>query len=152
MAGEVFAGIAAFKTALDIVKGLKDLNDKAAIASAVSELQSALLSAQIEAMSLVDDKAQLASRLQTVEEELQRINDFESQKDNYTLHRRQMGAFVYIPKVNENTPNDGPSYCQHCFDVKRVISPVNFATRGANRTVIFKCQNCGSEFEDYPIN
>ena len=45
MVGEVFAGIGALKTAFDIAKGLKDIDDATRRNAAVIELQEKILTA-----------------------------------------------------------------------------------------------------------
>src|SRR5262249_3392802 len=54
MVGEVFAGLGAIKTAFDIAKGLKDIDDAARRNAAVIELQEKILAAQQEQMALVE--------------------------------------------------------------------------------------------------
>ena len=46
MVGEVFAGLSALKTAFDIAKGLKDIDDATRRNAAVIELQEKILLAQ----------------------------------------------------------------------------------------------------------
>jgi hypothetical protein len=46
MAGEIFAGLSAIKTAFDIAKGLKDIDDATRRNAAVIELQEKILAAQ----------------------------------------------------------------------------------------------------------
>ena len=48
MVGEVFAGFSAIKSAFDIAKGLKDINDATRRNAAVIELQEKILAAQQE--------------------------------------------------------------------------------------------------------
>ena len=52
MVAEVYAGISAFKSMLDIVKSIKDMNDVSARQRAVIELQEKILSRTIGAGGL----------------------------------------------------------------------------------------------------
>jgi hypothetical protein len=46
MAGEIFAGLSAIKAALDLAKGLKDINDATVRNRAVIELREKILAAR----------------------------------------------------------------------------------------------------------
>ena len=54
MATELIAGLGLFKTAFDIAKGLKDINDATIRNAAIIELQEMILSAQQSQSALVD--------------------------------------------------------------------------------------------------
>ncbi len=62
MVAEVFAGQGALKTAFDIAKGLKDINDATVRNAAVIELQEKLLAAQAAQASLVEHIGELEKR------------------------------------------------------------------------------------------
>ncbi len=54
MVGEAFATVSAIKSAFDIARGLKDIDDDARHNAAVIELQEKILSAQSEQAALVE--------------------------------------------------------------------------------------------------
>jgi hypothetical protein len=54
MVGEAIAGLGAIKSAFDLAKGLKDINDAAVRNAAVIELQERILAAQQAQSALVE--------------------------------------------------------------------------------------------------
>jgi hypothetical protein len=62
MVGEVFAGIGALKTAFDIAKGLKDIDDVARRNAAVIELQEKILSHNLRNLTWFSAYANLKHR------------------------------------------------------------------------------------------
>jgi hypothetical protein len=88
MVGEVFAGISALKTAFDIAKGLKDIDDATRRNAAVIELQEKILSAQSEQASLVDTVGQLKGRVAQLEA-------WDADKQRYVLTDLGGGRLAY---------------------------------------------------------
>jgi uncharacterized protein YlxW (UPF0749 family) len=78
MVAEVFAGIAALKTAFDIAKGLKDIDDAARRNAAVIELQEKILSAQ-------QSQAALVERVHELEKEVAGFDQWETERKRYAL-------------------------------------------------------------------
>ncbi|MFZ3324849.1 MAG: hypothetical protein WA231_02690 [Methylocella sp.] len=54
MVAEVFAGLSAIKTAFDLAKGLKDIDDATRRNAVIIELQEKILTAQAAQMELVE--------------------------------------------------------------------------------------------------
>ena len=54
MVGEAIAGLSAIKTAFDIARGLKDINDATIRNSAIIELQEKILAAQQAQSTLIE--------------------------------------------------------------------------------------------------
>jgi hypothetical protein len=63
MVGEVLAGSSALKTAFDIAKGLKDINDATLRNAAVIELQEKIIFAQAEQSALVERISDLEAEM-----------------------------------------------------------------------------------------
>src|SRR6267142_3086027 len=78
MVGELFAGLGAIKTAFDIAKGLKDIDDAARRNAAVIELQEKILTAQQAQSTLIE-------RVHELEREMARLKDWEADKKRYKL-------------------------------------------------------------------
>lgn len=78
MVAEVFAGLGAIKTALDIAKGLKDISDAAARNMAVVELTEKILAAREAQSTLLD-------RVSELENEVTHLRDWEADKKRYQL-------------------------------------------------------------------
>ena len=87
MVGEAFARLSALKTAFDLAKGLKDIDDTARRNTAVIELQEKLLIAQ-------SAQAELLERIRTLEEKVANFETWDTEKQRYEL--KPFGnAFAY---------------------------------------------------------
>jgi uncharacterized protein YlxW (UPF0749 family) len=76
MVAEVFAGLGALKTAFDIAKGLKDIDDTTRRNTAVIDLQEKILSAQQSQASLVES-------ISNLEKEVACLKAWEEEKSRY---------------------------------------------------------------------
>jgi hypothetical protein len=106
MVGEVFAGLGAIKTAFDIAKGLKDIDDAARRNAAVIELQEKILTAQQEQMALVE-------RIGELEEQMRRFKTWEAEKKRYKLTDYGGGTFAYALKPEEAKGEPEHRICAH---------------------------------------
>jgi hypothetical protein len=109
MVGEVFAGLGAIKTAFDIAKGLKDIDDAARRNAAVIELQEKILTAQQEQMALVE-------RIGELEKQIERFETWEAEKKRYKLTDYGGGTFAYALKPEEAQGEPEHRICAHCYD------------------------------------
>lgn len=122
---ETMAGIGLFKSAIDMAKTLKELNDEAARASVAVDLTQKILAAQENQMALVQ-------RVNNLEKELIRFETWESEKKRYHLHQVASGRFAYLLKRSEANGEPCHTLCANCYD------------QGDKRTL----QSNGSRFTD----
>ena len=108
MAVELISGLSIFKSAFDIAKGLKDINDAATRNAAVIELQEKILGAQAAQSALIE-------RVREAEAEVARLKAWEREKDRYRLVRWEYGAFAYIPKDAEAGGEPPHALCATCY-------------------------------------
>lgn len=90
MVGEVFAGLGALKTAFDIAKGLKDIDDATRRNAAVIELQEKILAAREAQSTLLDRVGQL-------EEKVTSFETWDAEKARYELRQLIRGAARHSP-------------------------------------------------------
>jgi hypothetical protein len=109
MVGEVLAGLSAIKTAFDIAKGLKDIDDAARRNAAVIELQEKILTAQQAQVALVE-------RIGELEKEVARFETWEAQKKRYKLTDYGGGTFAYALKPEEAQGEPTHRICAHCYE------------------------------------
>jgi hypothetical protein len=136
MVAEVFAGLSAIKTAFDIAKGLKDIDDVARRNAAVIELQEKILVAQ-------EAQSTLINRVSELEQEMARLKDWEADKKRYQLSDigRGVVALALKPAMNNGEP---PHYiCADCAanGKKSYLQP---HIRGPYYDQ-YKCNACGFE-------
>ena len=137
VAAEVYAGINALKTAMDIAKGLQNIHDGVARDKAVFDLQREMLAAQAQQMSLIETVGELKKRLAEFE-------TWEQEKLRYEL--KNIGyAFAYQlkPTERENVP---PHWvCADCFG-QRHISIIQYSREGG-RGMLWRCPSCKNAFD-----
>jgi len=139
MVAEVFAGIGALKTAFDIAKGLKDIDDASRRNAAVIELQEKILSAQQSQSALVE-------RVHDLEKEVAGFEKWEAEKQRYKLTDFGSNSFAYALKPEAANGEPPHRICPNCFE-KRQKAILQFRFVSANRRERWKCTGCDTDFE-----
>lgn len=139
MVPEIYAGIGAIKTAFDMAKGLKDIDDAARRNAAVIELQEKILSAQ-------SAQAALVEAVSVLEKEVADLKAWGSDKQRYDLVKVE-GSDIFAYAVKEAARNGEPNHylCATCYQngKKSVLQP---QTRFPGRVQVLVCHQCGSDF------
>ena len=107
MLGEAAMGLSALKTAFDIAKGLKDIDDATRRNAAVIELQEKILSAQSEQSALIE-------RIRALEAKMATVETWNTEKQRYQLKRLPPGIFVYELKFEMAAGEPAHSLCEKC--------------------------------------
>jgi hypothetical protein len=141
MVGEAFAGLSAIKTAFDIAKGLKDIDDAARRNAAVIELQKKILAAREAQSTLLD-------RVGELEKEVARFETWDAEKERYEL--KAFGRGVAYALKPEAQGTDPPHHiCATCYDrrKKSFLQPVpdNSARRALGMGTVYRCSECRTE-------
>ncbi|WP_420415254.1 hypothetical protein [Roseibium sp.] len=141
MPSEVFAGITAFKTLLDITKSLSELDEAASSkatleTSEIIKLQTALLTAQHEQLALVE-------RVGSLKERLAEFENWESEAERYELQDIGKGSSAYVLKPEVSTEEKAHYLCATCFQnrKKSILQPQNW---DPGRCQVWICAPCGS--------
>ena len=108
MVGEAIAGLSAVKTAFDIAKGLKDIDDASRRNAAVIELQEKILTAQ-------SAQAALIERVGYLEKEVARFETWETEKQRYELKDVGMGSLAYSVKDAMRGSEPPHQICAACY-------------------------------------
>jgi Zn finger protein HypA/HybF involved in hydrogenase expression len=108
MAAEVFAGISALKTAFDLAKGLKDIDDAARRNAAVIDLQEKILAAQAAQAALVE-------KVSNLEKEVASFETWETEKKRYELKDLKKGFFAYILRQDMEAGEPPHALCTNCY-------------------------------------
>jgi uncharacterized coiled-coil DUF342 family protein len=140
MIGEAIAGLGAIKTAFDIAKGLKDIDDATRRNAAVIELQEKILAAQAAQSSLLE-------QIRELENEVADLKAWGTDKQNYELKSVHPGAFAYALKQSVQTTEPPHWICATCYqNQKKSILQYFGRAPGDNRTALYKCQRseCGA--------
>ena len=135
MVAEVFGGISAFKTMLDIAKSLKDMNNIAARQAAVIELQEQILSAQAA-------QSELSEEVRSLKAEMAKLKNWESEKQEYELKNLGGASFAYMLKPEMRGSKPAHWICTRCYgDGQAEI--IQQIPHGIGRDYI--CPRCRSE-------
>jgi hypothetical protein len=145
MAGEILAGLGAFKTMFDLAKGLKNLNDSAARNSVAIELQEKILTAR-------EQQAALAERVSELEKEVAAFETWETDKQRYELKPvGENDVLVYTLKEGVEPPESPHHICANCYadGKKSVLQPEE---RDTGRAHLLVCHRCKSEIYTFGTN
>lgn len=133
MIGEAFAGMNALKTALDMAKALKDINDAAARNAAVIDLQQKILDAQ-------QSQFELQRRVDELEKQIAASHSNKRELDRYALKDYGNGTFAYELKASEANGQPSHRACANCYREGH-ISILQFAHQSSGQDY-FDCPRC----------
>jgi len=135
-------GIGILKTAFDIAKGLKDINDTARRNAAVIELQEKILSAQA-------SQSDLVQYVRSLEEEVASFETWDTEKQRYELKEFGPGAFAYALKADASGTEPAHQICPTCYENRRKsilqIVPGNNARTTLGIRPVHRCPVCKTE-------
>jgi hypothetical protein len=142
MVGEIFAGVSALKSAFDIAKGLKDIDDVTRRSSAIFELQEKLLAAQDAYSALREEVRELENR----------VTDFETwdaEKQRYelkSLASAGVPSFAYAIRSAEKGDEPFHCICAACYQTGRK-SLLQFKGRSPmnGSDLLLACPTCKAE-------
>jgi hypothetical protein len=138
MAAEIFAGLGAIKTALDIVKGLKNLSDASARNRAVIELEEKLLAA-------TKAQTELLNRISELEEKVASFETWDAEKDRYELKKFGHGVARFLKQEAQSAELSHPM-CANCFEKRKKIFlqevPTNIARQHLGKGQEWHCPEC----------
>ncbi len=144
MVAEVFAGLSAIKTAFDLAKGLKDIDDAARRNAAVIELQEKILAAR-------EAQSTLLERISELEKKVASFEAWEREKQRYELQDIWRGSLAYVIKESVRGPEPSHNICANCYQRghKRILQ---LRVRGIGKELF--CSECNTAIfvggVDYP--
>lgn len=139
MAAELIAGLGAIKTAFDLAKGLKDIDDATRRNAAVIDLQERILAAQAAQATLVE-------RVNELEKQVAGFETWEAQKKRYELKDFGGGTFAYVLKPSEAGGEPIHRICPNCYE-KGHRSILQFGFTTSNQQDKYSCPSCETKFE-----
>jgi hypothetical protein len=109
---ETIAGLSAIKTAFDMTKALKDINDAAIRNAAVIELQEKILAAR-------DAQTALLDRIAGLEKEVAGFEKWDTEKEEYELKEIFARTFAYA--ITESARGTRPPHliCANCYEGRK---------------------------------
>ncbi|MCP3388892.1 hypothetical protein NLM27_08910 [Bradyrhizobium sp. CCGB12] len=114
MISEAMAGVSALKTALDMTKALKDINDATIRNSAVIDLQEKILAAR-------EAQTALLERIGELEKQLAGFEKWEAEKENYQLTKIYDDTFAYARKPDAGGTIPPHYICANCYENRKKL-------------------------------
>jgi Zn finger protein HypA/HybF involved in hydrogenase expression len=137
MVAGVFAGVNALKTAFDIAKGLKDLDDATRRNAAVIKLQEKILAAQSAQAELIEEVSNLKRRVAELEA-------WEAEKQRYELNEIGPGVFAY--RLMNAMARSEPSHCLCAACYQRARKSI-LQRRDHGMEHLLNCPECKAQFK-----
>jgi rubredoxin len=118
MIAEIATGLSGIKTALDILKGAKDLKG-VAVATQIQGLQSALLDAQNGLFAASQAHAMDVERIRALEAEVRGFEEWDREKARYQLQAVRPGSFAYALKPDASSSEPPHWLCPTCYQQRK---------------------------------
>ncbi|HEY8006982.1 MAG TPA: hypothetical protein VIE66_09360 [Methylocella sp.] len=137
MVAEVFAGMSAIKSAFEIAKGLKDIDDVARRNAAVIELQEKILAAQ-------ETQAQLIEAISNLKKRVAELEAWDGEKQRYELKSLAEGVFSYRLKKAMADSEPIHDLCTACYlrGKKSILQ-----RRDKSMDQLMNCSECKAEIK-----
>jgi len=114
MVGEIFAGLGAFKTMMDMTKAVQDAHDIATRDRAVIELQKEILGAQAAQAALIE-------RVSELEKQVAEFEKWETEKEKYQLNEIYPQNFAYAIKPDARGSEPAHLICATCYQNRKKV-------------------------------
>ena len=135
--------ISGLKLAGDIAKGFLDLKTFNEVGGKVTELQSAILSAQSSAMEANAAQFAMIEEIRALKEEMTRIKAWETQKQRYKLVTPWSAGVAYALKQSMSNSEPPHLICTNCYESgrKSILNPL----ANSSGFVSYACPACKSQ-------
>lgn len=137
-AAEIATGFSALKSAYEIAKSLKSIDDRVKLNAAVIELQEQILAAQ-------EASASAKERIQELEHIIAAHDKWEQISSRYAL--RDFGGSTFAYELKAEAAGDEPIHriCPNCFEQRR-RSILQFIQSDLYSRDHYMCVGCNSKF------
>lgn len=143
------AAFLGLKTAMDMAKGLRSLDQMADVRLKVIDLQQVILEAQDKLNAAQSEQSALAKRNDDLEKEMASMKAWEKEKERYQLIEPWRGCFVYALKESSKGTDIPHWICEHCYQEGRKSLLHDTYKQGNRRNVFVKCSHCELEHETF---
>jgi hypothetical protein len=140
---EIAAGITSLRATMDIAKAMIGLRDAETFRTKSIELQETILRALDSGIEAREAYAQQSNTVRSLEDEVARLKDWDSEKERYELKSIGTGAVAYVLKPAERGSEPPHWLCPNCFHQGRK-SFFQSAMKMELRRLLFDCVTCRS--------
>jgi len=149
MLAEASAAFTSLKTATDIAKTLLALRDATQFNSQLTDLLNAVVEARLQTVAIQEAHTLVSSRVEELENEIERLKSWEAEAKNYEVLEVARGAFAYVSKGVEQPLHSAQKLCSNCFH--QYIKSFLQEAREERHAHSLSCHRCKSKitFRDY---
>ncbi len=135
--------ISSVRSTYEFAKGVKAIVDESKRAEELSKLIDRLLSVQELALTLQAEHHELIQSKDDLAKRIMQFEQWEQEKQSYSLHKLALGRFVFVPKDSSKSVQDLPWYCTNCWE-DRKRSTLQADPGGV--TTSWYCPRCKTSF------
>jgi hypothetical protein len=144
--GEIATGLAALKSALDILKGAKDLRGVPATLD-LQSLQSAIIDAQQGLIAANEAQAKYLDENRALKIEIQKLSERRANLDRYELRDLGHGSFAYMLKRDSRGTEPAHWACTKCFGDGEIRILMDLRPRSGPGRLAPTCPACFTPIE-----
>jgi len=142
--------ITSLSVASNIAKSMLELRDFAQLNSKVIELQQTIISAQQQILSGQTEQSSLSAKIQELERECIRLQEWSTERENYDLKEIASGVFARIEKNFLGSFQSAHKLCTTCFEKgKKSILQQQSVEIGRKLSITCHCCNSTIVFRHY---
>lgn len=139
------SGIAGtLKTAVDIAKTVKEVNDMTTVKGKVIEMQDLILTAQSSAMTAQTQLFELLQENADLKRKVSDVEEWKSTAARYALKDFGGGTFAYELKAEDTKGEPPHRICPTCFELGK-RSVLQFQWKTNDEQDLYKCAPCGQQ-------
>lgn len=126
------------------IQTLLDIKEAAAVRAKAAELLALVTDTQGKLFTVQADYAAAASRINELEAQVMRLEQWELEKDRYGLHALAVGTFVYRLKASHQGEEPPHDICPSCYQdgVKSILQYAGYEIRRPKHL----CPKCKAVF------
>lgn len=115
MAVEIAQGIAALKSAGDLISGLIAARDLQKFSGELIKLQNEIIAAQSSMLALQHDHAEVVARERALKEEIVKMERWAAEAERYALQSDRDGGIFYALKESMKGADPPHRICANCY-------------------------------------
>lgn len=147
MLAEITAALSGLQAAGNLLQGLNAANAQARINDVKITLQNQIFQAQSALTTAQQSQSALTTRINDLEQEIVRMKNWESEKQNYELKSISTGAFAYMRKAGMESGQPLHWLCANCFDHGNRSILQNQGRAADKQYSIYGCHHCSSKIQ-----
>jgi hypothetical protein len=136
--------LTSLRSLYDIAKDIRNSNDPEKLRIAAGQMFDLAIAAREQVAALQDERNAAVADLTALKTEVEKMQTFEAEAQNYERIRTDRGTFVYCEKGAPEPKSEAPKFCVQCFLNKKfsILQP-NGESRIMDQQL--RCGTCKAE-------